>query len=107
MIVPSCFSQVTWGKTFRLETNAKVLWRGTKEEDSIKKMKEDGEGVVSDIMPLYCVSNSELVLSAKQPTNDSDEMRMELEATFIQAFLPHFRFILWPEITMSKHFSSF
>lgn len=38
----------------------------------------------------FGLKKSELVLWAKRPTNDSDEMWMVLAASFLQAFLPHF-----------------
>lgn len=54
---------------------------------------------LTNIGPIHSVSKSEQVLWARQPTIDSDEMWTVLEATVMQAFLPHFRFSLCPEIT--------
>lgn len=71
-----------------------------------KQDERNGEGGwnLTDIKLMHSVSKSELVLWAKQATNDSDEMWTVLEATFMQAFLPHFRFRLCPEITCKAFF---
>lgn len=68
-----------------------------------KRGKQDernrGGWYLTNIRPIHSVLESGLVLWAKQETNGSDIMWTVPGATFMQAFLPYFRFSLCPEIT--------
>lgn len=87
--------QLPGGEAFKPETNVQLLRGGTNEENRIKKMKEIVRGMVSAKYHYgrpHQKKGGELW--AKQPKNDSDEMFTLPGATFILAFIPHFRFIL-------------
>ncbi len=100
-LVPSCL-KLPEGK----HSDLRLMYEYCEEEQKRKTgwKKWRGGWYLTNIRLIHSVSKSELVLWAKQATNDSDEMWTVLEATSMQAFLPHFRFSPCPEITRKAFF---
>lgn len=98
--VPMCFLIVTGGETFRLETNVWVLWEEIKAENRMKE-RWGWKWYLTNIRPIHSTLKSELVLWANH-ANKVDEKWRVLQATLVQALLPHLTFS--PEITWKPFF---
>lgn len=100
--VPTCFSEVTGGETLRLETNVWVLWGEIKAEKQDER--KAGVGVVSDKHRADSFYSKKWTGPLSEACKRIDEKSRVLQATLVQAFLPHFTFIISPEITCKPSF---